>query len=97
MKVGSHSWEQYQINLIIKPTNTNNTFFPVGIEIVLKYIIPTDYSLLPSFLKNEERVVLDEVCGKQAENFNYWVRKVGSESEGKALFRAVIHTNAYNL
>ena len=23
---------------------------------------------------------------------HYWVRKVGSESEGKALFRAVIHT-----
>ena len=28
---------------------------------------------------------------------HYWVRKVGSESEGKALFRAVIHTNAYNV
>ena len=28
---------------------------------------------------------------------HYWVRKVGSESEGKALFKAVVHTNAYNL
>ena len=28
---------------------------------------------------------------------HYWVRKVGTESEGKALFRAVVHTNSYNL
>ena len=48
-------------------------------------------------MKTSKRVVLDEVCGKQAENFNYWVRKVGYESEGKALFRAVVHTNAYNV
>ena len=28
---------------------------------------------------------------------HYWVRKVGTESEGKALFKAVVHTDSYNL
>ena len=27
----------------------------------------------------------------------YWVRKVGTESEGRKLMKAIIHTNAYNL
>ena len=28
---------------------------------------------------------------------NYFVRKVGTEAEGRKLFRAVVHTNAYNI
>ena len=28
---------------------------------------------------------------------NYFVRKVGTEAEGRKLFRAVVHTNAYNM
>ena len=28
---------------------------------------------------------------------NYFVRKVGTEAEGRKLFKAVVHTNAYNM
>ena len=34
---------------------------------------------------------------KRMEKSNYWVNRVGSISAGEGLFRAVIHTNAYNL
>ena len=30
-------------------------------------------------------------------NSNYFVRKVGTEAEGRKLFKAVVHTNAYNV
>ena len=42
--------------------------------------------------------ICDPVWKNGPENeFNYWVRKVGTEAEGDGLFRAVVHTNAYNL
>ena len=31
------------------------------------------------------------------EKSGYWVRKVGTEAEGEGLYRAVVHTNSYNL
>ena len=31
------------------------------------------------------------------ESPSYWRRVVGTESEGEGLFRAVVHTNAYNI
>ena len=31
------------------------------------------------------------------ERSKYWMRKVGTEAEGKGLFKAVVHTDTYNL
>ena len=31
------------------------------------------------------------------ERSSYWRRVVGTENEGEGLFRAVVHTNAYNI
>ena len=53
------------------------------------------------------KTVLDEVCGYTTNQFtkdkarmdrsHYWVKKVWSEAEGDGLYKATVHTNAYNI
>ena len=31
------------------------------------------------------------------ERSKYWIRKVGTEAEGEGLFKAVVHTDTYNM
>ena len=76
------------------------TTYPLKIHIMLSHA--NDYvELVGGGLSKRGNDQVTEAAHQylksRMEKSGYWVRKVGTEAEGEGLYRAVVHTNSYNL
>ena len=76
------------------------TSYPLKIHIMLSHVNPFVEKIQGGLNKRGSDQVTEaahQLLDTRMKKSNYWVLKVGTEAEGKKLFRAVVHTDANKL
>ena len=79
---------------------TFGTSYPLKIHIMLSHVNTFVEKIQGGLNKRGSDQVTEaahQLLHHRMERSSYWRRVVGTESEGEGLFRAVVHTNAYNI